>query len=370
MADSQKSIQYDILKRDVDTNRQIYEVMLQRVKESGIASALRASNIRVIDAARTPERPFEPSLPLYSGGGGAIAFMLGLVAVVLGHRSDRRLHQPGDASRLLGLRELGVIPKARRLRRNPQTAMSILPKDQELPSATAQSIAWQNIPAVIADSFRAVLASIVFSRAKNGPSILAITSAGPMEGKTTTATNLAVALSRAGNRVLLIDGDTRKPAVHEAFGMDNTAGVTDLLQQDPIDPATADKLVRKSCFANLDVLTSGPVFAGSADLLFSTAMPVVIAHFRKQYDMILIDTPPLLHMPDARVLARMSDAVVLVARAGRTLREAAVAAFDCLAQDRSNVLGVILNDWNPRSSPDGLYGNYLPAILKRYSRTA
>jgi Mrp family chromosome partitioning ATPase len=141
--------------------------------------------------------------------------------------------------------------------------------------------------------------------------------------------------------------------------------VTDLLILNAADSAAADAAVRDTDIANLRVLTTGPALLASCDLLFS-AMPAVIAHYRERYDTILIDTPPLLHIPDARVLGRMSDAVVLIARAGRTLREAALAASERLVQDRIPVLGVILNDWDPKSSPDSLYGNYKEAVVKRY----
>jgi capsular exopolysaccharide synthesis family protein len=365
MADSQKSIQYDILKRDVDTNRQVYEAMLQRVKESSIASALKASNIRIIDPARTPEKPFKPNLPVNSAVGMLCGVMLGVVIAVTRERADRSLHQPGDAGRLLGIPELGVIPSAGRTRKIAlSSAVTILPNEA---STNARTGAWQDMPTGLADSFRAVLASITFSRNADGLSVLVITSAGPNEGKTTTATNLAVALAKTGRKVLLIDGDIRKPCVHDVFGLDNAIGVTDLLNQRLFDEATADACIRKTDTANLHVLTSGPALQTGCDLLFSTSMPRVIAHYRTQFEMIIIDTPPLLHMPDARVLGRMADAVVLVARAGRTLREAALAASERLVQDRTPVLGIILNDWNPKSSPDCFYGNYQDAVMKRYN---
>lgn len=337
MQDSQNSIQYDILKREVDTNRQIYDATLQRVKESSIASALRASNIRIVDPARTPEKPYKPNLPLNSAAGMMCGLMIGLVVAVTHERAHQSLHQPGDAGRLLGLPELGVIPRAGR-------------------DATG-----------IADSFRSVLASIIFSRDHDGQSVLVITSAGPNEGKTTAAINLSVALSRIGLKVLLIDGDIRKPCIHDVFNVDNGLGVTSLLDQKLRDGSAADAAIRETEFPNLSVLPSGPALATGWSLLFSASMPSLLAHYRKDFDMIIIDTPPVLHMPDARVLGRMADSVVLVARAGRTLREAALSACERLVQDRTPVLGVILNDWNAKSSPGGYYGNYKSSVMKRYT---
>jgi succinoglycan biosynthesis transport protein ExoP len=369
MTDSQKSIQYDILKRDVDTNRQIYETMLQRVKESGIAAALKPANIRVIDPARVPEKPYKPNLPVNGAVGMLCGLMLGVVTAVTRERANRSLQQPGEASRFLGIPELGVIPKgACRNRSRATSALTIIPKGEQDALETIHPIvAWQDGATGLADSFRAVLASILFSHGKDGRGVLVITSAGPNEGKTTTATNLSVALARTGHKVLLIDGDIRKPGVHEMFGLTNTAGLTDLLTKPVLDVRAADTAIRESGIANLRVLLSGPPVSGGCDLLFSRSMPNVLAHYKHSYDMIIIDSPPLLHMPDARVLGRMADAAVLVARSGRTLREAAQAASQRLQQDRIPVLGIVLNDWNPKSSPNGFYGNYNKEVMKRYN---
>ena len=361
--DSEKSIQYNILKREVDTDRQIYEAMLQRVKEAGIASAMRASNIRVIDQARTPEQPYSPNLPLNCAVGMLCSVMFGVAIVVTRSRSDRSLQEPGEAGWLLGLPELGVIPSTGRSYTNgKRSTVTLFPKETQ----SERIVKWENVPPVVADSFRAVLASIIFSREKDRRSVLVITSAGPNEGKTTTATNLAVALAKIDQKVLLIDGDIRNPCVHGIFQLNNTTGVTDLLKQPALDGAAADAAIQATDLPNLSVLMGGPALQTGCDLLFSTSMPRLISHYREQYDMIIIDTPPMLHMPDARVLGRMSDAVVLVARARRTMTDAVLVASERLAQDHTPVLGIILNDWNPKSSPGSYYGNYTASALKKY----
>ncbi|HVV46513.1 MAG TPA: polysaccharide biosynthesis tyrosine autokinase [Bryobacteraceae bacterium] len=364
MADSQKSIQYDLLRHEVDINRATYESMLQQVKQSGIASALRASNIRVIDHARVPKEPYKPNTPLDVGGGFIAAGMLGMIVIISRTRADRSLNHPGEASRLLGIPELGFIPKAGR--RKPESRIvSVIAQPDSLPPGKVEEIAgWQDDPSELTDSFRAVLTSIIFSPHRQRS--LVITSAGPMEGKTTTAVNLAIALARVGQRVLLIDGDTRKPSLHRIFGLENATGFSDLLSQEERATAAADDAVHPSGIRNLDVLTSGPQLPSNCDLLFSTALSGLIRHYREKYEMVIVDSPPLLHMPDARLMGRMADGVVLVARAGRTLREAVSAASARLVQDRTRLLGIVLNDWNPHSSRDSFYGNYKTAVLKRY----
>jgi capsular exopolysaccharide synthesis family protein len=369
MADSQKSIQYDLLRHDVDTNRATYESMLQQVKQSSIASALRASNIRVLDAARVPREPYKPTTPLNVAGGFFAAGMLGMIVIVSRTRADRSLNNPGEASRLLGIQELGVIPKAGRRKAFESRMVSVIAKPDSLPPGKLEEVAgWQDDPTEIADSFRAVLTSIIFSPQRQRS--LVITSAGPGEGKTTTAVNLAIALARVGQRVLLIDGDTRKPSLHRIFGLENANGFSDLLSKEEGATAAADDAVRSSGIRNLYVLTSGPQLPSNCDLLFSTALSGLIRHYRDQYEMVIVDSPPLLHMPDARLMGRMADGVVLVARAGRTLREAVSAASARLVQDRTRLVGIVLNGWNPQSSHDHFYGNYKSAVLKRYRTPA
>ncbi len=185
--------------------------------------------------------------------------------------------------------------------------------------------------------------------------VLVIASAGPREGKTTTAANLAVALANINRKVLIIDGDIRSPRLHKIFDVDNSSGLTNLSNQPDIDDASIDAAIKKTSFSNLHILTSGPMVRGGVDLLFSTSMPRLIARFRDQFEMVLIDTPPMLSIPDARVLGCFSDAVVLIARAGRTSRSAVQAAYQRFAQDYTPVLGIVLNDWNVKSSP---YNNY------------
>lgn len=328
--DSEKSIQYDMLKHDVDTNRQIYQVMLQRVKESSISSAIKATNVRVLDAAKPPERPYKPNLPINSGAGLICGLMLGAAVILVRARTNPSVQQPGDAGMLLGVPELGVIP-----------------------AALAEN------SSALADSFRSVLASILFAGARQRQQVLVVTSANPSEGKTTTVTNLGATLANMNRKVLLIDGDIRSPRLHSIFGLDNSVGLTNVLQQ--IARQEVPKIqtaIRPTAIPNLHVLTSGPSVEAGADLLFSASMPALIARYREEYGMVLIDTPPMLLMPDARFLGRVADGVVLIARAGRTGRDAIQAACRRFLEDRTPILGVVLNDWNAKVSGYDYYAKY------------
>lgn len=362
--DSEKSIQYDMLKHDVDTNRQIYQVMLQRVKESNIASALKATNVRVIDPAKAPQRPFKPNLPMNAAAGLLCGLMLGVTGIVLRSKADGSVQEPGDAGMLLGIPELGVIPGAdyglARVSRMP----ALFSRKKELENRSMQVISSPNKPPRVEDSFRAVLASILFASARQRQRVLVVTSASPGEGKTTTTSNLAVTLANMGRRVLLIDGDIRSPRIHTIFNLQNSAGLTTALTQIAINDQCTDLYVQETAVPNLHVLPSGPGIQASADLLFSDSMPALIAHYRRKYDMVLIDTPPMLVMPDARVLGRVADAVVLIARARKTTRSAIQAAYLRFVEDHTPVLGVVLNDWNVKMSAYKYYAAYKETVAE------
>jgi capsular exopolysaccharide synthesis family protein len=217
----------------------------------------------------------------------------------------------------------------------------------------------QRRPSMAAEAFRTVLTSILFS-GENGsrPRILAITSPGPGEGKTTVTSNLAVALAEIGRKVLLIDADLRRPRIQSIFRIESDTGLTDLLRLPAMEKEKVDAAVVQTAVPNLFALPSGPSTSAAASLLFSPRLAEMLARFKEEYDTILIDTPPTLQMPDARVVGRLSDAVLLVLRANHTTRDAALAARQRFGEDQIRVLGTILNDWDPNQSPNGYYGYY------------
>jgi capsular exopolysaccharide synthesis family protein len=179
-----------------------------------------------------------------------------------------------------------------------------------------------------------------------------LTSLSPQEGKTTVASNLAIALAAINHRVVLIDADLRKPRLHEIFGLDNESGLSTCLTSS--SPSAA--MARNRTIPNLTVITSGPPSLDATSLLHSPRVKELLENLRKDYDMVLLDTPPMLQMSDARVLGRLADGVIIVTRAGHTNRDDVVAARQRFAQDGTPVLGTILNDWNPRSARHGHYG--------------
>ena len=373
---SQKGIQYNILKREVDTNRELYESMLQHVKEASIAGALRASNVRVIDPANAPKSPYKPQLWQNALVGLLGGLFLGVAYIVITEKADRMLQEPSDIGFYLGVPELGVIPAERGLKtagvsrrsngsgKMPDLGANTLNLVQVLPTRVELET-WQSKQGLIAESFRAALTSILFTGQNgNRPKILVVTSPGVGEGKTTVTTNLAIALAEIGQRVLLIDGDMRKPRIHALFGLDNRGGLSNLLrngyhgqhQSTPNSDIVA--LCKGTAVPGLFVLTSGPSVTGPTNLLYAKHFPACLRKFTESFDMVLLDSPPMLTIPDARLLGKMASAVLLVVRAQKTTRDAAVAASTRLKEDGIKILGTILNDWNPKHSRTGYYGYY------------
>jgi capsular exopolysaccharide synthesis family protein len=358
---------YNILKHEVDIDRQLYDSMLQSVQEAGMTSALRASNIRVVDSAATPTHPYKPSIALNAALGLLVGTFFGIAFVVIQEGANRTINSPGDSTIYLGVPELGAIP-CEKAGRSGLLAYYQDGRDLEgnkpgnHRSSPVELVTSSRAPSLLADAFRGTLTSILFS-GNNGdrPRIIVITSANPGEGKTTVASNLALALAEMGQSVLmqsvlLIDADMRRPRLHEIFGVPNRWGLTNLLEgKSP--PSGCEGMVFKTGFRNLSLLPSGSMSLNIAGLLHSPRMLELLSRMRTEFHTVFIDTPPMLHMPDARVLGRFADGAILVVRSAQTMRDAALAATQRLADDGTQVLGTILNQWDPRETSHHGYGN-------------
>lgn len=362
----EKAIQYNILKREVDSGRQLYDTMLQQTKQSSIASALRASNVRVVDRAEIPGAPFFPNFKMNAGVGLFVGLLFSVAIVTIREHADRTLKQPGDIKLWTDLTELGTIPGVgvNKIYGPQDAARPDIGKEgqqERHPRQNRNRVELATLhekPSLIAESFRSTLSSIFFV-GENGsrPRVLVFTSAHPADGKTTVVSNLAIATAEIRRKVLIIDADLRRPRVHGIFGVSNDRGLSDILREE-LSEENVMGLIQKTEIPNLHVLPAGKATHAAAHLLYSRNFAPLLARFKQEYDMIFLDTPPMLQMTDARVAGRLADAVVLVARAGVTTRDSIVAAKDRLDEDSIRVLGTILNDWDPRKSAGGYYGLY------------
>ena len=350
-----KVAHYNILKSDVDSNRQLYDSMLRSAQEAGMTAALGASNIRVVDPAVTPTRPYKPNLIENSVLGLFAGAVFGFVFVVVRDRADRSIQYPGEAMLSLGLPELGVIPslntgRNRFLTYYPKrwSPKSLELKDKAISPRVELVTSGRNI-SVLSDCFRATATSILYAGEDgHSPRVLVLTSPSPGEGKTTVACNLALALAEIGSSVLLIDGDLRKGRLHEIFQVSNSWGLSDLLAGKK--PPEDGRMYFDTCYQHLSLLPSGSTPSSIAGLLHSSQTLEFLNSARGQFHTVIIDTPPMLVMPDARVFGRLADGVIMVVRSTQTTEDEAAAAAQRLREDGSCVLGTILNEWNPRNS--------------------
>jgi succinoglycan biosynthesis transport protein ExoP len=366
--------QYNILKREVETTQALYDSLLQKAKEAGIMSALRASNVRLIGSARSGSIPVSPNYPLDCGIGFLGGLTLSIVIIVVRDAEDRMIRLPGDATRVTNAPELGAIPSAKAA--VTQNVLQLLRKQA---SSGSDLISWKDGSSFLAESFRSALASLLFSRPqedRNGSAsttalsdqrresgnVIVVTSVREAEGKTTIVSNLGIALAQTDRRVLIIDADLRRPRLHRLFDICNSAGLVDFLKgASSITDTPTEALATPTNIPGLWIMPSGPGTTNIASLFYLSSAAQLIARVREEFDIVLIDTPPLLAFSDARALGRLSNGVILVARANKTRREELATGHQRLMEDHIPVIGTILNDWQPR---DGGLEKYAAA----YSR--
>lgn len=368
---TQKTTYYNILERDADTNRKLYDSMLEKAKEADVAAAMRGNNARIIDPAEPPPLPYKPNF-LFNTLIGAFSGILVGVVVVLGRQTlDRSLKAPGEAFFHLRLPELGVIPaenpilRAGQVSSNGQRKPSSLVMLSATPAAkertkigSVELSVWHDKSSVIAESFRSALTSILIS-GENGvsPRTILVSSASRAEGKTTVVTNLGIALAEIKQKVLIIDADMRQPRINEVFNLSNSWGLSDLLREKSLlAHSPLEALVQRTEIPNLYVMTSGPRTNSITNLLHSDRMVELLDRLRMEFSTILIDTPPMLQISDARILGRLVDAAILVFRAGKTSRDVAMAAKQRMTDDGIPVIGTILNAWDLKTMNRYGYG--------------
>jgi capsular exopolysaccharide synthesis family protein len=356
-------VHYNMLQREVEASRQVYQSMLQRVKEAGVVSALRASNIRVASAARVPLHRYSPSLPKVMGVAVLSAIMISVLFVLLRERANRSIRNPGESIKLISVPELGVIPTtkvisgagAASLKRKVLEISGGSDRPETLPVAITS---WNGNESLVKESIRSVVTSLVmYGESFYRNRIILMTSPHPQAGKTTAVSNLGLALAESGRKVLIIDGDLRRPRLSGIFGVQDDRGLADLLAASR-EKVSLDSVIQKTAYPNLSILPSGEAALELPKLLHSPRLEEILASVRHQYDFILLDSPPMMALTDARLLSRNTDGVILVCRAGRTTGEQLAFSHRRLAEDGIEVIGTILNDWNPRSEDPSYFSSY------------
>jgi capsular exopolysaccharide synthesis family protein len=316
---SRKSVGYTVLEREAQSNRQIYEALLQRQNELQIVSNSGGNNVRLMDRAEVPSAPFTPNVRrnLLLGSLAGLLLAIGLVLAI--DYLDDTVKTPEDITRRLKLPFLGLVPA---VKGNTHPLLS------------------QAVPHEFGEAFRALRTSLVFSSGVEGTRVIALTSAQPLEGKTTTACNIAIALAYGGSRVLLIDADMRRPSVSRTLDIENTIGLSHLLT----GQATARQAIRPTGVKNMWVMTAGVTPPNPSELLASDRMKTLIASVQKgPFDWVLIDTPPVLAVTDCVIIAPWVAGVVFVIGSEMTQRRLSERAIETLMTSRPHVLGAVLN---------------------------
>jgi polysaccharide biosynthesis transport protein len=358
---AEKLVQYHILQHDAESNKQLYDGLLQKLKEAGITTGLRSTNIRVVDPALAPTSPSRPQ----KARNILLAVLVGLVGgiglALFREYLDNTVKSPDDVEALTGLPSLAVVPSLPGLP-STQGRLSRLAREAAPQSATGprvELLSYIQPKSQISEAFRALRTSLLLSQADHPPQVILVTSALPREGKTTAAVNLAVTLAQLGDRTLLMDSDLRKPGIRRALNL--TGGKEVGLSSYLAGVSTLDEvLMPHPTINNLVALTTGPVPPSPADLLSSHRMREAITDLRHRFKFVVIDSPPVMAATDAVILSALTDGVLLVVRSGETPKEAFTRTRDLLAAVKCRLLGVVLNAVDS-SAPDYYYSyRYYP----------
>jgi polysaccharide biosynthesis transport protein len=307
--------------------------LLQKLKEAGVMTGLRSSNVRIVDPASAPTSPSSPNIPrnllmsLMVGlaGGLSLAFVL--------ESRDNTVHSLEQVRMITALPSLAVIPLSSRPNRS-------LPPAKRLPRSAAAMASALRPKSEIAEAYRALRTSILLCKNGRSAKILMVTSALPQEGKTTTSVNLAIVLAQHGSRVLLIEGDMRRSGISQILHLKSDVGLSTILGSNGVADAA---ILSVADVPNLSVLPAGPVALHPSEMLASARMRDLIRSFEPRFDHIIIDTPPVLSVTDAALLSALADSTLLVIRAGVTSRAALRRVHDVLSHVDARIMGVILN---------------------------
>jgi capsular exopolysaccharide synthesis family protein len=339
---NRKGIEYAALERDAVSNRQLYENLLQRAKETGVTGDFKGSNVRIIDTAEVPRTPVLPRTErdlLMSLVGGCLLAL----ALVFGFEyMDSRMKTPDDVKEHLGMPFLGLVP--------------VIPGKEGAPAPLLDG----DVTPAFTEAMRAVRTAVMFSTADEGARSLVVTSTAPSEGKTLISSNLGVALAQAGLRTLVVDADMRRPRLHDVFGCTQEPGLSNVL----VGTARLSVATKATTTPNLHLVPAGHLPPNPAELLGSARYLELLEEFGRSYEWIIIDAPPVMAVTDACVAANRATGVVFVVGAEMTPLRNAKAAVEQLAAVRARFIGAVLNRVN--LSRHAYY--YAPYYRKDYSR--
>jgi polysaccharide biosynthesis transport protein len=356
---AEKLVEYNILKREAEANKTLYEGLMTKLKETAISQGLRSSNIRVVDPAMIPSTPARPAKARNLALGLLVGLVGGVGLALLREYLDNTVKTPDDIEMLVRLPSLAVVPQF--------TSSDGHAKNRGLLGGSPTNgkknrieLVAQHLPkSQMSEAFRALRTAILLSQADHPPQVILVTSALPREGKTTAAANLAVTLAQLGDSTVIVDADLRKPGIGRLLNLvtGKYAGLSSLLA----GVSSLDSVcVPHPTIPNLVAIPTGPLPPNPADLLSSHKLAETIAELRTRFKFIVVDSPPVMAATDAVILSVQTDGVLLVVRSGETPKEAFTRTRDLLKSVNCRVLGVVLNAVDS-SAPDYYYSyRYYP----------
>lgn len=327
LAVNDKLIEYKVLSRDVETNRQLYDALIKKIKEQSIIEQVRSANVLLVEKAEKSDTPVTPR----TARNLFVALIMGLIGGIgmafFVEYLDQTIKNPEEAETKLGISVLGMIP----LIETTEYPIEKLVEKEPLSPFT--------------ENYKAIRTALLLSAADQPPKRILITSAQPGEGKTVTAINLATAIAQSEYKVLLIDADLRKPRIHKALGLHNTKGLSTYLAG-----ASDMDIIQPGPVPNLSVIPSGPVPPNPSELLSSNRLNFMIRALSEEYDILIFDSAPLLSVTDALILSKVLDGTVIVAKAGKTVYDDVKRALKSLSDLNAHTLGVVINAFDTKKN--------------------
>ena len=363
----EKGLELARLEQMVSVNREIYTLLEKKYQESLIKEAEKVEEVQIVKPALEPTVPINPPKTMATGAiGTLIGLILGLMFAFVVETFDTSIGAIEDVEEITGVNVLGIIPH---VSLNDIKATLLNEGSVEIDDKTleryARIVSHFAPKSTLAESYRSLRTNLSFAGLEGDIKTIAFTSSSPREGKTTIVINLAVTMAQAGKKVLLIDGDMRKPVVASAFGIDQVPGLSDVILgnyslEDAVQSITdmmtgkmsMDDIMKTPGMDNLYILTSGTIPLNPADLAGSRSFTELIKQARSEYDAVLLDTPPLLAATDAAVYSSVMDSVVMVYRVGKIARAVLKRAKAQLDNVKAKVIGIVLNGLKADVSPD------------------
>lgn len=359
--------QFEVLKREVDVNKGLYNNLLQRLNEVGVSVSNKATNIQILDKATFPKLPFKPNMFFNILLSIIFGFAGGIGLAFLAEYFDNSIKDTHDIERKINLPTLGVIPNMEDIKVAVNNSKPKMVQLQKTPSPSQMPMVINPDKASpVMEAFRSIGAFILLSSSSKPPKTILITGPGERVGKTTICINLARALLESLGKGIIIDADLRKPKLHTAFQLDNSIGLSSFLTGNIDFDGSDGKLLKSVNVRGLSIITSGPVPPNPSELLGSARMQDLIYALQSFYEFIIVDSPPVMGLPDAIYLSKIVDGTVLVVKAGETPLKALQETKKVFRDINAKILGVVLNGVKKNDLKYGSYSYYHSSYYSSY----